>query len=392
MLSGSAAHVLLFSAEPEHGDLRALLDQAGYSVGVRGLDAASDNGKPPGVFVVDGVQKAEQALKLCSRLRGGQQDQFVPILYVGAGTNPRDRLACLECGADAYLIRPFDPAELLAQVQALLRIKDRHDQLAARAAEAGRVTKRLQAVHEQHNAEMGLARRIQQSFLPQTLPELPRVEFAVTYRPCGHVGGDFYDIFRLDEKHVGLYVADAMGHGVPASLLTIFVKKGVRAKEISGSSYRLVPPDEVLHKLNRDLIEQALADMPFITMIYALFDHVGGTLRFSRAGHPHPLYLPASGPLRLWQSTGSLLGVFETQYTVQTEQMHPGDKLILYTDGMDAAAFGQQPVGVASLLAAAERFRTAPVGELVDRLAQDLFTQTEQEDDLTIVGLEVIGP
>src|SRR5207342_902861 len=117
---------------------------------------------------------------------------------------------------------------------------------------------------------------------PHSLPEVPQARFAVHYRPCGRVGGDFYDVFRLDERHLGFYVADAMGHGIPASLLTIFVKKGVRAKEITGQTYRLVPPAEVLQRLNRDLIEQALADMPFITMVYALFDHAEGTLRFSR--------------------------------------------------------------------------------------------------------------
>src|SRR5207237_2111537 len=120
------------------------------------------------------------------------------------------------------------------------------------------INKRLQQAYQQIDQELELAQRLQTSFLPQTLPQVPHVRFAVTYRPCGHVGGDFYDVFRLDERHVGFYVADAMGHGVPASLLTIFVKKSVRAKEISGQSYRLVPPDEVLAKLNRDLIEQAL--------------------------------------------------------------------------------------------------------------------------------------
>ncbi len=94
-------------------------------------------------------------------------------------------------------------------------------------------------------------------------------------------------------------------------------------------------------------------------MVYVLFDHVSGTLRFSRAGHPHPLYLPAEGPPRLWQINGSLLGVFETQYNVQIQRLNPGDKLVLYTDGMDGAAFAEQPVGLPSLLAAAERFRGA---------------------------------
>jgi sigma-B regulation protein RsbU (phosphoserine phosphatase) len=392
MPSTQPPHVVLFSGDPARYDVRAVLHQAGHDLAARGLDDAEPAPtRSAGLFVVDGVRQPEQALRLCNRLRNGQHEQFVPILYVAADDNPRDRVACLESGADAYVIRPFDPTELLAQVQALLRIKDRHDQLAAKAAEAGRVSKRLQDAHQQLGMELDLARRIQESFLPQSLPELPNVRFAVKYRPCGHVGGDFYDVFRLDERHVGLYVADAMGHGVPASLLTIFVKKGVRAKEINGQTYRLVPPDEVLQKLNRDLIEQALADTPFITMVYTLFDYTDGTLRFSRAGHPHPLYLPAEGPPQLWQQPGGLLGVFDTQYTVKTARLSAGDKLLLYTDGIDGAAFADQPVGLSSLIAAAEHFRAAPIDELVERLAQDLFTQTRQGDDLTILGLEMLS-
>jgi sigma-B regulation protein RsbU (phosphoserine phosphatase) len=392
--------VLVYSGDPERADVRAVLNQAGYEVDACGLENAghdanpshgSSNGNSVGLFVVDGVRQPEQALRVCHRLRDGQEEQFVPILFVAADAGLRNRIASLECGADAYVTRPFDPTELVAQVQALLRIKERHDQIATRAAEAGRVNMRLKAAYQQIDLELGLARRIQESFLPQNLPELPGVRFAVTYRPCGQVGGDFYDVFRLDERHVGFYVADAMGHGVPASLLTIFVKKGVRAKEINGKSYRLVPPDEVLHKLNRDLIEQALADMPFITMVYALFDHATGTIRFSRAGHPHPLYLPADGPPQLWQLGGSLLGVFETHYNLQTDRLRPGDKLLLYTDGMDRAVFGDHPAGLSSLLAAAQHFRHAPVSELVERLSQDLFTQTRQGDDLTILGLEMAG-
>lgn len=384
-------HVLLFAESPA-ADVRAVLDQAGYDVAAKPLgEAALANGRPASLLVVDGYRAAAEALRLCSRLRLLQSEQYVPILYVAADADQQARTACLELGADTYLIRPFDPAELLAQVQALLRIKDRHDQLTARAAEANRVSKRLQAAYQQIDLELELARRIQESFLPQTLPHLPGVQFAVKYRPYNQVGGDFYDVFRLDEQHLGFYVADAMGHGVPASLLTIFVKKGVRAKEISGQSYRLVPPDEVLAKLNRDLIAQALSDTPFITMAYALFNHADGTLRFARAGHPHPLYLPASGPPQLWNLEGSLLGVFDTQYRIRTEQLRPGDKLLFYTDGMDAASFDRRPVGVPSLLAAAEQARALPIGELVEHLAQGLFTQTTQADDLTILGMEIVG-
>jgi sigma-B regulation protein RsbU (phosphoserine phosphatase) len=174
-------------------------------------------------------------------------------------------------------------------------------------------------------------------------------------------------------------------------LLTIFVKTGVRAKEIFGKQYRLVPPDEVLQRLNRDLIEQQLSDTPFITMVYVLFNYRDGTFSFSRAGHPYPLHIPREGQPQLCQIEGSLLGVFDTRYVVRTQQLQAGDKVLLYTDGMDTAAFEGTPVGVQSLMALADKHREAPITELVRLVPQELFKSTKQTDDLTVLGLEVLG-
>jgi sigma-B regulation protein RsbU (phosphoserine phosphatase) len=389
MATVPALHIELFAGDVPSPEVGSLLRAAGYVVGLRNL---KERAAPEAahLYIVDGTGHPDQALKACQRLRVDQQETYTPILFVSRKDSADTRLASLQCGADTSLAQPFEPAELLAQTHALVRIKERQNQLSARAAEALHVSQRLQEATHQIDQEMELARRLQESFLPQSLPQLPRVRLAVKYKPFAQVGGDFYDVFRLDEQHLGFYVADAMGHGVPASLLTIFVKRGVRAKEINGQNYRLIPPTDVLQRLNRDLLEQQIPDLPFITMIYVLFNHVTGTLQFSRAGHPYPLYVPKNGKPTLWQVEGSLLGVFETRFHLQTHELKPGDKLLLYTDGMDAASFGEQPVGLASLLAAAEEHRALPIDEMVERLASDLFAQTRQSDDLTVFGLEMV--
>lgn len=381
----SSCHIEVFTEDFPREDVRALLAGAGYDVGYRTFHGPHAHAQ---LFIVDACKATETALKLCQQLHGEQTGGYTPILFLSAD-GPATRLAGMQCGADTSLGRPIDGAEFLAQVQSLVRAKERHDRLAVKADEAQRISQRLQAANQQIDLELAMARRLQESLLPQSLPQLPRLRFAVKYKPCTQVGGDFYDCFRLDEKHVGFYIADAMGHGVPASLLTIFVKKGVRAKEINGQSYRLVPPPEVLHKLNADLVAQQIPDLPFITMIYALFNHEDGVLKFSRAGHPYPLFIPSDGKPTLWQIEGSLLGVFETKFRMQTHEMKAGDKLILYTDGMDGASFEQHAVGLASLLAAAEHFRALPIEDLVERLSSDLFAQTRQNDDLTVLGMEV---
>jgi phosphoserine phosphatase RsbU/P len=340
------------------------------------------------LVVIDAGEPAAPALDLCRRLRSRIEDTILPVLFILAEASPRTRLACFAAGADAYLLRPFIDEELHAQTRALLRTKEIHERLTEKTAEIHRINKRLQAAYQQIDQELELAQRIQASFLPQTMPQVPHVRFAVYYLLCGRVGGDFYDVFRLDERHVGFYVADAVGHGVAASLLTIFVKKGVRTKEVNGSQYRLLPPDEVLYKLNRDLIDQQLSEQPFITMVYGLFNHIDGTLQFSRAGHPYPLHIPKEGEPRLWKQEGLLLGVHDAKYPRGSHRLGMGDKLLFYTDGVDSARFESHEPGVDSLVACAARHRDLPVQEFIDRLTRDLFGTGPQEDDLTLLGLE----
>jgi sigma-B regulation protein RsbU (phosphoserine phosphatase) len=349
------------------------------------------------LIVLDGGHKAEApakdgpspALRACVRFRAGLDETFVPILFITDDASPGARLASFEAGADTYLLRPFAPEELLAQARAFLRLKDTHDRLTDRTAELNRVNKRLHEAYQQIDQELELAQRLQASFLPQTLPQVPRSKFAVHYLLCGRVGGDFYDVFRLDENHVGFYVADAMGHGVPAGLLTIFVKKGVRAKDVFGRQYRLVPPDEVLRRLNKDLIDQRLSESPFITMVYGLFNHKEGVLSIARAGHPYPLYVPSHGEPHLWKQEGLLLGVVDAQYPARSYTLKPGDKLLIYSDGIDNATFAGNPPGTDSLLACAVRHRELPVSAFVEQVARELFGGSAQPDDLTLLGLEM---
>ena len=390
MGSSASSRILLCAAEPAVvSDLHHALEQAGHAAGWHPLDAG-DPGDVSGyhLVVVEGSLGRQDALHFCRRLRTRWADPFVPILFVAGDQSPGVRQDSFEHGADVCLIRPFPPGDLLGQVRACLNLKERYDRLAEKAAEAQRSTLQLQLAYQQIDQELELARHIQQSFLPASLPEAPGVRFAVHYQPCGRVGGDFYDVFRLDEKHLGFYVADAMGHGVPASLLTIYLKKGVRAKEIFGQEYRLVPPSEVLQRLNRDLIELGLSESRFNTMVYGLFNGRDGTLQFARAGHPYPVHVPADGEPRLLRVEGSLLGVFETSYPLQSQQLRPGDKVLFYTDGRDGVSFEGSPAGSASLLACAGRHRALPIQEFIERLSKDL-RQADHADDFTLLGLEM---
>jgi sigma-B regulation protein RsbU (phosphoserine phosphatase) len=390
MTQPAPARILLCAdREADSADVRPLLEKAGHEVMCQAFEPAFLVDLPTyHVVILEGSRAPREAVQFCRHMRTRLADAFVPILFVTDDHSPGARLAGLEGGADTYLLRPFEPQELLAQVRAVLRIKQVHDRLLDKTAEVHRINKRLHQAYQQIDQELELAHRIQMSFMPQTLPEIPRLRFAVHYLLCGRVGGDFYDIFRLDENHVGFYVADAMGHGVPASLLAIYVKKSVRAKEIIGQQYRLLPPNEVLDHLNRDLIDQALSEHPFITMAYVLFNFQTGALRFARAGHPYPLYVPRHGAPRLWEVPGGLLGIFDTSYPTQEHPVQPGDKVLLYSDGIDSASFEDHPPGAESLLACARRHRGLPIQQFLERVTHDLFGRNVPEDDLTLLGME----
>jgi sigma-B regulation protein RsbU (phosphoserine phosphatase) len=346
-------------------DLRDILEHGGYGVAWQSLDAEDGNAAARShLLVVEASRRTREGFQFCLRLRARLTDAFVPILLVTDDHAPATRQASLECGADTYLLRPFTSGEVQ------------------------RINKRLQQAHQQIDQELELARRIQRSFLPQTLPRLSPAHFGVCYRPCDRVGGDFYDVFRLDEHHVGFYLADAMGHGVPASLLAVFLKRAVHSKEIFGNQYRLVPPAEVLQRLNRDLIEQASPENAFITMIYGLFDCRDQTLSFARAGHPHPVYVPQQGEPRLWQCRGGLLGVFDTHFAAQSHCLQSGDKLLFYTDGL-VPGDGTTTPGTERVLLSAGQHRHLAAAEFVEALARDLVDGAAQADDVTLLALEI---
>jgi serine phosphatase RsbU (regulator of sigma subunit) len=368
--------------------LRTWLEPHGFKVEVANPGAVPVHLPPYSAVIVDGREgwKAD-LLVLCRRLASQAIEERPPLLYFSPDDSLAARLAGFSHGADAVVAKSATADELLVQVRVLERWHSARDHWLDRAAQSQQFSQQLQQAYQQLDLDLRMARRLQASFLPQTLPEVGSVRFAVSYRPCGQIGGDFCDVVRLDEDHVGFYVADAMGHGVPASLLTVFLKKAVQLKEMSGSSYRLTAPDEVLARLNRDLIAQGLAELPFITMIYGLLDCKTGQLQLARAAHPYPLYLPKDGPPEQWRTAGTLLGIFEAEYPAQRRDLRPGDRLIVYTDGLPKSENAVGPP--APLMQAVADHRGLPIQSFIDRITSDLLTGQPQTDDFTLLGVEM---
>lgn len=186
--------------------------------------------------------------------------------------------------------------------------------------------------------ELRLAARLQQDFLPKQLPRLGPVHARALFRPAGYVSGDLYDVIRLDDRHLGFYMADAVGHGVPAAMLALFLRHALVTTEPTPTGPRLLTPAEAMARLNESLVAQNLSQASFATAVYGVMDAQTLRLTVARAGHPSPLVLRAGGELETVEADGPLLGIFPgATFAEQATTLAPGDRLFLYTDGVEVA-------------------------------------------------------
>jgi serine phosphatase RsbU (regulator of sigma subunit) len=244
--------------------------------------------------------------------------------------------------------------------------------------------------------EQRLAARLQQDFLPKKLPRVGAIHFHTLFRPAGYVSGDLYDVMRLDESNVGFYVADAVGHGMPAALLTMFMKnalvtKDIKTGDIKAGTYELLEPSQTISRLNNSLCQQDLSHATFATAIYGRIDTNALRMRFSTGGHPNPVML-RDGLLCELPNSGALLGIFPDEPFANAEvQLQTGDRVFIYTDGIEVA-FAESGVD-------SERWKTELLNRAdwpTDRILSDISARLDEsngsilpKDDLTIVAIEV---
>ncbi len=347
-------------------------------------DAAS--GEPGGadLVIVDVDGGDPEAVACASRLASGLRERAVPVLAIGDGLDRSARVALYRAGVQTCVDPAEDAEEFTARIEALLGAK----------RPASRALKRLRE-HSRHlDEQLRLAQRLQMDFLPRRLPQLEDGTLAARLEPAAWVAGDFYDVFRLDEEHLGFYVADAVGHGIPAALLTVFVKKSLQTKRIEDNDYELIPPDEALGLLNADLLSAELQETPFITMVYALYNMKTRRLTWSRAGHPHPILVGNDGALEPLQGDGPLLGIFpDAAFEQSSRTLRPGERLVIYSDGAERV----EPVALASPERLHETIQIntlLPVEAMLDEVLHAVRGATmggPLADDVTLVALDLDG-
>lgn len=256
---------------------------------------------------------------------------------------------------------------------------------ALRVAQLVRQQKLEAAERERIEQELRVARLIQQTLLPHSLPKFEGWQVGAYYQPARAVGGDFYDFIYFENGRVGIIIADVTDKGVPAALVMATTRSILRA-----AAERLEAPGAVLERTNNVLVPEIPPKM-FVTCFYALLDPATGELRYANAGHDLP-FRYSNGTVTEMRATGMPLGLLPgMRYEEKEARLMPGDYFLLYSDGLAEA---HNPSGE---MFGFPRLQTmlgdqhSAVG-LTDYLLQQLAGFTgegwEQEDDVTLVTVQ----
>ena len=398
--------LLVGEAEPSTGSLRAQIESLGYALKTF---AAPDDAvrlvedDPPALVIIDASAPDVDAYRLAIRIKELTEDRVVPVMFACLAQDLRAEIESRDLGADDCFARPIDTDALAARIRLLLRNAALERSLRRKHNETLALNCEITHAQEIIGRELELAARIQRSLLPTEMPALDRFQFAASLRASGVVSGDFYDIYRLDETHWGFYIADAIGHGVPAALLTILVKKGIQTRDVTSDGYRLLSPGEVLTRLNRDLIAEKLSTNPFVTLFYGILDVEAATLTYASGGHPPAVLLSAGGATVPLMSEGALLGIFESDFTTGVHVLSPGDVVVLYTDGVELAEGASGRDGLDALIdylapKAEQDANDDASRDAFDRHVELVFDALippdlprERNDDVTVLTLRMLA-
>jgi phosphoserine phosphatase RsbU/P len=238
--------------------------------------------------------------------------------------------------------------------------------------------------------ELEIARRIQSSILPQTVPALSGLDLAARYVPMSAVAGDFYDFLVVDEKRIGILVADVTGHGIPAALIASMLKVA-----FAGQAHHANDPARVLAGLNAALCGKF--EEHFVTAAYLFVDLEDYLLRYSAAGHP-PLIMAThtDGNVREIEQNGLMLGLFpEATYSSVEIRIASGDRFLLYTDGVfEASNAAREEFGKLRCKEFLASHRHLPAAHFADDLLASIAafsgpnSTRAQEDDITLLVLD----
>ena len=320
---------------------------------------------------MDGLTLLEQIPKVNANIHS--------VIISAYGDMKNIRIA-MNRGAFDFVTKPIDFSDLQVTIDRTMRhLIEWREALASRD--------KLTALQN----ELDVASKMQQSILPTRFPKNPAYQAYGSMEPARNVGGDFFDIIRLEDGRIGLAIADVSDKGVPAALFMMSSRTVLRGAAIGASN-----PGEVLFEVNNSLYENNEAAM-FVTVFYAVFDPANRQFVYANGGHNTPLIVDVDGQARALPLTGgvALAMLPDLEYGYSSVTLAPGDTVVLYTDGVTEAInhaeeeFGMDRLQNVFVDAPPQDAREA--NDAIFHAVRGFVGDTAQFDDITCVTFRYRG-
>ena len=344
--------------------------------GEKALAIASGEEKPD-LILLDIMMPGMDGYEVCRRLKADPNTRNIPVIFLTGQTGTEDETRGFEVGAVDYIHKPFSEAVVKARVRTHLMLRDAHEQIAQQLCEI--------------NTELEMARQIQLSILPRETQKIHGLEIGARYMPMTSVAGDFYDFIIVDDKHVGILMADVSGHGLPSALIASMLQVALTAQVGHASD-----PALVLAGLNRALCGKF--ERNFVTAAYVFLDMEKKQLTYAGAGHPPLLYWRKSaGNVSEILENGLVLGMIDdAQYASLQVPIEAGDRGVLYTDGIpEAKNPAEEEYGTERFKKFMESHSGLTVDNFADGVLDELSRWSEQpkgqgqQDDISVLTFDI---
>jgi sigma-B regulation protein RsbU (phosphoserine phosphatase) len=293
----------------------------------------------------------------------------------------------MQYGVSDFVEKPWTNSRLLEILRKQIGLGRERRELRAREAEQKKAQQEAILQQQEQEREIAEARAIQAKLLPHEIPQMAGYEIVSAWQSARLVGGDYFDILPLEEKTLGLCIADVAGKGMPAALLMSNLQAAVR-----GLSSLAVAPQILCSRLNAIVKRNTDSDR-FITFFYAQLEAPARRLAYVNAGHNAPFVVHSDGSHERLRKGGTVLGVFASpNYELGSAQLFPGDRVILFTDGVtEACNPAGEEFGEARLLCLLEAHRSLSAGALQAKILAEVaeFSGGRWQDDATLLVLAV---
>lgn len=324
----------------------ANLNRWGFSVleaetGLEALEICET--QPVDLIVSDWMMPGMNGLEFCQAFRRLDRERYGYFILLTSKSEKNDVAIGLDVGADDFLSKPVDAAELKARIRAGTRVLDMENRLLDQNETVQGALDELQQVYDGIAKDLAEAERFQQSLVPVRHRRLDGGEVSLLFQPAGHVGGDLVGFFSFAPDRLGLYSIDVSGHGISSALLTARLagylsphSQGQNVAFAQGNDGVFSPrdPATMARILNNRMCDEMDTEHYF-TLAYADVDLQSGEVRMVQAGHPHPCLVQRDASVTCLGAGGPPIGLLpQAEFETVTFSLRPGDRLFLHSDGL----------------------------------------------------------